>query len=527
MKKYLNILFLFIAAVLLFSGCEEGANGSKEKPEIPLEQVVTPTTNRPDGYIISPRTPAGTQRTVTIICATEDADIYFTTDGTVPSVNNGTIYTGPIQLTQNVILKAIAVKEGMLNSEVIVRRYTVISSSEAMDFAASMKIGWNLGNTMDGHSQLMPRETQWQSAVTSQALMNRVAELGFGAVRIPVTWGQKLHTQLRNRPENITLSIEEIKKLTIDEEWLNRVVEIVGYVKNAGMKAIINIHHDGADSNYWFSVRRNDLTGINKAKIDAIFMTIWKQLAEKFIDTDDFLIFEGFNELHDGNWGYGGTGTHGGVTVTTSQQDLINQYQRITELNQLFVDTVRAVGGKNTNRYLLIHGLVTRPSIAVQHLVLPFDPTSNRLMVGIHYYDPYEFAGSATQHVWGSNAHSSGWANEVHVRNTFNSVRDRFTNHSIPIILGEYGAVRQRDAASRAHRLYYMEYVTKYAIDCKFIPFYWDNGSNPNQTGGREQFGLFNRSTSPIAFAIDAEAVINVMMRAVFENYSINDVIAP
>jgi len=368
-----------------------------------------------------------------------------------------------------------------------------------MEFVSSMKIGWNLGNTLEGHdNNLNPSETAWQSTITTQALMNGVAARGFGIVRIPVTWGNKIGNAPNYR---------------IDETWMARVAEIVGYVHNAGMRAIINIHHDGADSYHWLSVKNEDLSGANKAAIDAKFTAVWRQIAEHFKNTGNNLIFEGFNELHDGSWSDGNTA----------------QRNRINDLNQIFVNTVRAVGGENANRYLLIHGWVTRPSITVSNLVMPTDTAENRIIVGFHFYDPYDFSGSATWNTWGSkvNTGNRNWANEHNVTNTFNSIRNRFVNNNIPVILGEYGAVAQPSATGRAHRLYYMEYVTKAAVDRGILPVYWDNAGFYTGTGtGSEKFGLLNRSNGS-AFNSDTADVINVMMRAVNDDYSLSDITPP
>ena len=363
-----------------------------------------------------------------------------------------------------------------------------------IEFVSSMKIGWNLGNALDAHINLTPGETAWGNLKTSQALLNSVAAQGFGAVRIPVTWG----TMIGSAPH-----------YTINAAWLDRVAEVVEYVRSAGMRAIINIHHDGADSQYWLSVKTADLTGTAKAAIDAQFTAVWKQIAGYFKGTGNYLLFEGFNELHDGSWGNGSTA----------------QRNRVNELNQMFVNTVRAVGGENSSRYLVIHGWVTRPSITVSSLVIPQDSAKNRIIVGIHYYDPYDFAGSASVNTWGSKSltGSDGWANESYLQNTFNAVKEKFTDNGIPVIIGEYGAVRQRNETGRAHRLYYMEYVTKYASDCGFIPFYWDNGASK---AGSEGFGLFSRS-SPYGLVADAADVIAVMMKAVNNDYLFTDIIVP
>jgi len=386
-----------------------------------------------------------------------------------------------------------------------------IAADSAMEFAAKMKIGWNLGNSLDAHDNLTPNETAWGTVITTQALINAVAAQGFGAVRIPVTWGTK---------------IGPAPQYKIDEAWLERVAEVVEYVRSAGMVAIINIHHDGADSMYWLSVRRADLTGASKTAIDNKFKAVWRQIAEYFKYTGNSLVFEGFNEIHDGGWGYTGTRDVHGVSVTTTAADLNNQRARVNELNQIFVDTVRAVGGRNNSRYLLINGLVTRPTeTSATHFVMPDDSAIDKLIVGIHFYEPYNFAGSATQTTWGNKALPGNWANESNVLNQFNAVKAKFTDNGIPVIIGEYGAVRQSSVTGKAHRLYYMEYVTKHAVDCGFIPFYWDNGSNPNSNGGREQFGLFNRSTYTLAN--DAADVIRVMMKAVNEDYPLSDITPP
>jgi aryl-phospho-beta-D-glucosidase BglC (GH1 family) len=367
----------------------------------------------------------------------------------------------------------------------------IANPSEAMRFTESMKIGWNLGNSLDAHNNLDPNETSWGNPRVTQALMNGVAAQGFGAVRIPVTWGYV---------------IDDEQDYAIEDFWLNRVAEVAGYVLNAGMKAIINIHHDGADSHYWLSVKHEDLTGPAKDAIDEQFTAVWRQIAQKFINTDENLLFEAFNELHDGSWGNG--------TAT--------QHNRINELNQIFVNTVRAVGGENSRRYLVIPGWVTRPSVTVSSLVLPVDTVQNRLIVTFHYYDPYDFTGSASQKVWGSNAHSGGWANESHVQSTFNSVRNRFINNGIPVIIGEYGAVNQSGDAFK-YRKYYMEYVTKYAHDCGFVPFYWDNGGFGY---GSEKFGLLSRSDGT-PYDSNAGEILDVMMKAVNENYQLSSITAP
>jgi aryl-phospho-beta-D-glucosidase BglC (GH1 family) len=500
MKKKLSV-FVLITITAMFAGCKQNTqdldavdnNNNKE------EQVAKPVPGVADGY----KFPAG-GGTVSFTCATEGAAIYYTKGSGTPNLT----YTSPVSVTEAVTFRVQAKKAGMTDSDILIVSYTR-EPSQIMQFASSMKIGWNLGNALDGHNNLMPSDGAWQSGrQVTQALINAIAAQGFDTVRIPVTWGQKLHTQLRYSVSdaNFTLTVPQIETLTLDAAWLDKVAQVVGWVNDAGMKAIINIHHDGADSSHWLSVKNEHLTGANKQKIDAIYKTLWTQIANRFKNTGDFLLFEAFNELHDGNWSDGSSA----------------QRSRVNELSQIFVNTVRAAGGENTNRYLVIAGYVTRPSVTVSSLVMPADPTPQRIFVSIHFYDPYDFTLAATQTVWGSKA-LSNWGNESNVQNVFNNVKNKFVNNGIPVIIGEYGATRLASAEGKAHRKYYMEYVTKYAHDCGFIPIYWDNGGSGS---GKESSGLFNRA-SPHGLLTDAADIIAVMMKAAKEDYLLSSITPP
>jgi aryl-phospho-beta-D-glucosidase BglC (GH1 family) len=365
-----------------------------------------------------------------------------------------------------------------------------IEVNSAMEFVQSMKIGWNLGNALDAHNYGNPSETAWSNPPVTRGLIDAVAAQGFGAVRIPVTWLN---------------SVGPAPSYTIDPARLGRVAEVVEWVHSAGMIAIINIHHDGADSDYWLSVRQNALTGEAKDRIDAQFIAMWTQIANYFRNHGNFLVLQGFNELHDGSWGNGD----------------ITQRRRVNELNQIFVDTVRRTGGNNAERFLTVAGWVTRPSL-YGDLVMPTDTVEDRLIVNFHFYDPYDFAGDGAVEAWGNGGRPGHWANEDNVRRQFGNIKNWFIDKGIPVMIGEYGAVRQASNRGKAHRLYYMEYVTKYAVDSGFVPFFWDNGA---ANAGGEGFGLFNRRN--YTFLTDAADIIAIMMRAVNEDYSIEDITPP
>ena len=166
---------------------------------------------------------------------------------------------------------------------------------------------------------------------------------------------------------------------------MDRVAEVVGYAENAGLNAIVNIHHDGADSSYWLNIKEAAKNESKNTAIKVELKAVWMQIAERFKDKGNFLAFESMNEIHDGGWGWGENRTDGG-----------KQYAVLNEWNQVFVDAVRAVGGENADRFLGVPGYCTNPELTISSFILPTDKVRNRLMVAVHFYDPYEYTLNAT-----------------------------------------------------------------------------------------------------------------------------------
>lgn len=143
--------------------------------------------------------------------------------------------------------------------------------------------------------------------------------------------------------------------------------------KNAGLNAIVNIHHDGADSEYWLSIKDAAQDETKNTAIKTELKAVWTQIAERFKDKGNFLAFESMNEIHDGGWGWGDNRNDGG-----------KQYSILNDWNQVFVDAVRAVGGGNSNRFLGVPGYCTNVALTVSNFKLPTDKVQNRLMVSVH-----------------------------------------------------------------------------------------------------------------------------------------------
>lgn len=325
--------------------------------------------------------------------------------------------------------------------------------------AASVGLGWNLGNQMDAHNNGVAGETAWGNPKATQATFFKLREYGFTHVRIPVTW---------------LGHIGKAPDYKIDVEWLDRVYEIVGYAEKAGLVAIVNIHHDGADSAHWLDIKTAAANPSVHQKIMDQIKAMWTQIAEKFKDKGDFLVFESMNEIHDGGWGWGANRSDGG-----------KQYRCFNEWQQVFVDAVRAVGGCNATRYLGIPGYCTNTDLTIANLVLPEDKVENRLMVAVHCYDPYEYCLQADYSEWGHTGAAgkkAGWGDEDNLVSVFKKLYDKYVSKGIPVYMGEMGCVNRATEREQAFQQYYLEYYAKVARTYGIVPYLWDNGAKGSGT---------------------------------------------
>lgn len=360
-----------------------------------------------------------------------------------------------------------------------------------------LTVGWNLGNTLDSWSiGLSGEDVFWGNPKANQAIFDGVKAAGFNVIRIPVTW----FGHIGPAPD-----------YHIDEAYLRRVAEVAGYAHEAGFKAvIINLHHDGSTDRKngitrdygWLALNtaRRDAEGCNEVSFQ--FGRVWKQIAQYFAHYGDWLIFEAFNELHDGGWGW---------SPETQQRQL---YVIINQLNQLFTDVVRSTGGNNGERYLMVTGLSAASKHTLgDYFVLPSDTVPGRQIVSFHYYDPYEFGIAGTRSNWGTDA------DRQKTDRDFAPFKTTFVDKSIPVIMGECGAVRQlypedkaKEDAARQNRVAYISHVFSRAHEYGIVPIYWDNGDFSSMNG--EKFALFDRSNGK-PNSDESAAVIRAMINAV------------
>ena len=344
----------------------------------------------------------------------------------------------------------------------------------ANDAVKHMKVGWNLGNTLDAHNGQRvtdPKvsEIMWGQPVTTPELMQMMKEVGFGAIRVPVTWYP--HMDGNNK---------------VDAAWMKRVHEIVDYVISTGMYCILNVHHDtGADSDNTKSWLKADETVYNQQK--ARYEYLWQQIAEEFKDYGERLLFESYNEMLDtyNSWCFASFAAPGqyNASVATSAYNAINSYA------QSFVNTVRATGGNNAKRNLIVntYGACNGAGTWNSHLQdplkqmkLPTDITEGHIIFQVHAYPNVVDLSSAMKEV----------------DQIFRDLNTYLVQKGAPIIIGEWGTSNGNDYIERrSNVLSFAKYFVEQAKAYNYAPFFWMGLSD----GTARSFPAFNQADLVLA----------------------------
>ena len=311
----------------------------------------------------------------------------------------------------------------------------------AAEIVSDIKVGWNLGNTLDSYNtgkKGLSTEVGWGNMKTTKEMIQSVKSAGFNAVRIPVTWAEHMDGD------------------SIRKEWLDRVQEVVDYAYSEDLFVILNMHHDDY---IWF-----DPQTASYEEDSARLKKIWEQIAERFADYDDRLLFEGMNEPRtvgsSMEW-MGGT---------KEERRIVNKYARD------FVSTVRASGGKNADRSLIVTSYAaSADSVAINDMSVP---GVKNVIFSVHYYAPWNFAeGNET-------VFTESGKGELEAK--FSELKQKFIDKGIPVIIDEFGCVNAADTATRSsYYTYYISAAKSKGIKC----FVWDNG----KMSGESSFGIFNR----------------------------------
>lgn len=319
---------------------------------------------------------------------------------------------------------------------------------------SNMGVGWNLGNTLDAHNgqrmtDVVKSETTWGQPVTQRSLMEMLRQAGFGAVRVPVTWYPHMDSNGR-----------------VDAQWMKRVREVVDYVVGSGLYCILNVHHDtGADSDTHQSWLKAN--GTTYAQQRSRYEGLWKQIAEEFRDYDQHLLFESYNEMLDryNSWCFASYASPARYVAA----DAADAYQAINNYAQSFVDVVRATGGNNAQRNLVVntYGACSGAGTwnahlkePLQQMKLPADNVKGHLAFQVHSYPNVRNLASM----------------RTEMADMFSALKTHLADKGAPVIIGEWGTANDGEndyVVRRQNVLSFADYFVSQAKAYGFATFWW------------------------------------------------------
>lgn len=330
-----------------------------------------------------------------------------------------------------------------------------VTNKTAAQVAEDMGVAWNLGNALesvDGDSSSATYgqvgEKFWGNPKTTKCLIQAVKAQGFNTVRVPVSYINMIES------DN-----------TVNDNYLKRVKQVVDYAYDMGMYVVIDMHSDGGNGivSKWIDITK---TGSEFTAINNKFAAVWYDIADYFKDYDQKLVFEGFNELMNGDYNAAPTA---------------DQLSNVNTLNQTFVSTVRSAGGNNAGRILIVAGYNTNIAYTISGFTKPED--SDKLMLSVHYYDPYDFtlneSGTAS---WSNAVNGDQMSADIYSISEF-AAGEKI---NMPVFIGEYSPINKNNTAVRAEYCYWLNYYAAYYGN--IVTAYWDNGFD--ETNGS---GLFDR----------------------------------
>lgn len=426
MKKYFKGIIALMLAVSILAGCADKNTSS--------------TSDNGTSQTVSESSSVSSDESTSEVSSNGSSD--------VSSENSSeSIAESSVETSTEVSDSSSEVSEPQVQSPTEPGVMRDITSQELVE---QMNIGWNLGDTLDvcaadrdgdGKVNEHPAEgekvdeTLWGNPMATYELFTALKEDGINAVRIPVTWRDHIDEQGN-----------------IDAEWMDRVQQVVDYAYSQDMYVIINIHHDGGgDPNFGAWVREYAMEDYDK--FYERYSNIWKQIAERFKNYSDYLIFESLNE------------------VGFDELSKKDAYALLNKINQDFVDIIRASGGNNEQRHLLIAGYWTDiASTCNSQYKMPTDP-ADRCILSVHYYTPWDFCTCDIKHTWGT-------ASEVkEMENLIGKMYTYYVENGVPVIIGEYAA----SGSNLASCIYFIEKLNKLCSDYGIAAFYWDNGGQVNR----------------------------------------------
>jgi endoglucanase len=311
---------------------------------------------------------------------------------------------------------------------------------DAWKAAKLMGVGVNIGNTLENTTAW---ETGWGNPRITKEYVESLAAMGFKVVRLPVAWDTYARAG------------------RIESHRLARVEEVVDWITGAGMFCVINIHWDGGwiDSSNKERFPRTYATF--SASAERKFRDYWTQIATHFADKGDRVVFEALNE----------------ETHFEGEGSPAKAYATLARVNQLFIDTVRATGGNTPRRLLVITGYSTDiAKTTSREYVLPKDTVADRLLISVHYYTPWQFAGMTKDESWGKMQRTWGSQRDLaELNRLFDTMQEFCERNDIPAFVGEFAPSHEKEAASRTR---WMTAVAQAALSRRMVPVLWETGND-------------------------------------------------
>lgn len=335
----------------------------------------------------------------------------------------------------------------------------------ALQTVKDMKTGWNLGNTLDANSsKSLSSETSWSQPLTTKEMIDTLAKTGIKTIRIPTSWANHIID----------------KNYTIDPKWMTRVKTIVDWAIENDMYVILNSHHDCYDKPTAMKKCSGYYPNSTNYEESARYLTnIWTQIGTAFNNGyDEHLVFETMNEPRL-------RGTNNEWWNDVYSQTYKDAAESLNKLNQVALNAIRATGGNNQKRYVMIPGLRAAVDSAIaKEFRLPEDDEDGKLIISVHMYDPYDFA------MQGDGPKDFKPRHQSALESTFDRLNEYFVSKGIPVIIGEYGATNKGNTEERVKWFkFFLSYTRKYGITCVL----WDNGGFDASTSQGEKFGFFDR----------------------------------
>lgn len=330
----------------------------------------------------------------------------------------------------------------------------------ALELTQAMGNGINLGNTLEAYrgwngnttKPVLSYERLWGQPETNQAIMDAYKAAGFNCVRIPVAW-----TNMMNYEKG---------DYTINEKYLDRVETVVNYALKSGLYVIINDHWDGQ----WWGMFGASDKSLRKEAVK-LYKSLWTQVAVRFKNYDEHLIFEGANEELGGR-------LNDDTAITKGKKGVLSEfecYEAVNKINQCFVDLVRSTGGNNKYRFLLIPGYDTDIDKTTSlDFKMPADVVEKRLLISVHYYTPSTYCIINEDVNWGKNKTSWGTDADKRLMNNNFAKMKKFVNAGYGVIIGEYGVTKQKNGNPKEGMADWLTGVLDNCAEYNYCPVLWD-----------------------------------------------------